>query len=316
MSPSPPEFTLIARHFRPLAAKGALNLEDDAALLTPPPGRTLVLTADTIVEGVHYLPTDPPDSIGQKLLRVSLSDLAAMGATPLAYLMTVSAPRTTPDSWFAAFARGLAHDQAEFAITLLGGDTTSTPGPTTLSLTAIGHVAPDGAIRRAGAGPDDEIWVTGTIGDGAMGLLAAQHRLPDPTGYLTDRYRRPQPRLNLLQPGLVTAAMDVSDGLVQDIGHLARAAGLAAHIQAAQVPLSQAAQAAGPQWLQTRLTGGDDYELVMTIPPGRSTPLQERAAALAIPLTRIGHMTPGQGVTVFDPENRPLTLDQPGWSHF
>ena len=169
----PPEFALIAKYFRPLAGPGALDLSDDAALLTPPPGRDLVLTADAMVGGVHFLPDDPPDLVGRKLLRVNLSDLAAKGATPLGYLMTVSTPRDTPEAWFAGFAAGLAQDQAEFGVTLLGGDTTSTPGPISLSLTIIGHVAPGMAVHRFGAQDGDGIWVTGTIGDGALGLAVA-----------------------------------------------------------------------------------------------------------------------------------------------
>ena len=169
----PSEFDLIGRHFRPLAGPGALDLEDDAAVLTPPPGRALVMAADAMVAGVHYLPDDPADGVARKLLRVNLSDLAAMGAEPLGYLLTVSAPTATPDAWFAAFAAGLAADQAAFGVSLLGGDTTSTPGPVTLSLTIIGHVAPGAAIRRRGAKPGDEVWVTGTIGDGALGLAAS-----------------------------------------------------------------------------------------------------------------------------------------------
>src|SRR6201986_3149356 len=163
-SPLPAEFALIARHFRPLAGPGALDLRDDAAIMTPPSGRELVLTADAMVAGVHFLPDDPPDLIGRKLLRVNLSDLAAKGATPLAYLMTVSAPKDTPDAWFAGFAAGLAQDQMQFGVSLLGGDTTSTPGPLSLSLTILGHVAPGTAVHRMGAGAGDSIWVTGTIG--------------------------------------------------------------------------------------------------------------------------------------------------------
>ena len=173
----PSEFDLIGRHFRPLAGPGALDLEDDAAVLMPPPGRDLVMAADAMVAGVHYLPDDPADGVARKLLRVNLSDLAAMGAEPLGYLLTVSAPSGTPDAWFAGFAAGLAADQAEFGIFLLGGDTTSTPGPITLSLTIVGHVAPGMAIRRRGAQPGDEVWVTGTIGDGALGLAVSLGRL-------------------------------------------------------------------------------------------------------------------------------------------
>src|SRR4051795_6921746 len=221
----PAEFSLIARHFRPLAGPGARDLQDDAAVLAPPPGRELVLTCDAMVAGVHFLPDDPADLVGRKLLRVNLSDLAAKGAMPLGYLMTVSAPRATSDAWFAGFTAGLAQDQKEFGVVLLGGDTTSTPGPISLSLTIVGHVAPGQAVHRSGAQAGDAIWVTGTIGDGALGLAAARGTLQDPSGYLLSRYRLPQPRLGLAVAGIASAGMDVSDGLVQDLGHLCRAAG-------------------------------------------------------------------------------------------
>ncbi len=313
----PGEFALIARHFRPLAGPGALGLADDAALLAPPPGRELVLTVDAMVAGVHFLPDDPPDLVARKLLRVNLSDLAAKGAVPLGYLLALAAPRTTPDSWFAGFAAGLAQDQAAFAIALLGGDTTSTPGPVTLSLTALGHVAPGGMIRRAGAQAGDLVFVTGTIGDGALGLLASQGRLADPTGTLRQRYLLPQPRLGLLRPGLVSAGMDVSDGLVQDLGHLCRAAGLAAEIEAALVPLSPAARAAGPAFLPTCLTGGDDYELLLAAPAAAEPALAAAAAEADIPLTRVGRFHPGPpGVILRGPDGVAMPLASGGWSHF
>ncbi len=310
MTLPPAEFGLIARHFRPLAGPGALDLLDDAAVLAPPPGRELVFTADAMVSGVHFLPDDPADLVGRKLLRVNLSDLAAMGATPWAYLMTVSAPRGTGDDWFASFAAGLALDQKTCKISLLGGDTTHTPGPLTLSLTAIGHVAPGQAVRRSGARAGDEIWVTGTIGDGALGLAALQGRLPDPTGYFAARYHLPQPRLGLVTRALVHAAMDVSDGLVQDLGHLARGAGLAAELEAGAVPR---APGPGPEWRETILTGGDDYELLMAVAPGGGDALRE--AAGEVPVTRIGRFLPGEGVRVLD-DGAEITLARTGWSHF
>jgi thiamine-monophosphate kinase len=313
----PAEFSLIATHFRALAGPGALDLRDDAALLSPPPGRDLVLTADAMVGGVHFLADDPADLIGRKLLRVNLSDLAAKGAVPLSYLMTVSTPKDTPEAWFAGFAAGLAKDQAHYGVTLLGGDTTSTPGPISLSLTIIGHVAPGTAIHRFGAQPGDEIWVTGTIGDGALGLAAAHGRIADPTGYLRDRYRLPQPRVGLELAGVASAGMDVSDGLVQDLGHLCRASELAAEIMADHVPLSDAARAAGSDWLETCLTGGDDYELLLAVPPGRSDTLRAAAARRGIPLTRIGHFHSGPAeVMVRQASGEPLALTKRGWSHF
>jgi thiamine-monophosphate kinase len=311
------EFDLIARHFRPLAGPGARDLRDDAALLAPPPGRELVLTADAMVAGVHFLPGDPPDLIGRKLLRVNLSDLAAKGAVPLAYLMTVSVPRDTPDAWFAGFAAGLARDQAEYGVTLLGGDTTSTPGPISLSLTIIGHVAPGRAVHRDGARPGDSIWVTGTIGDGALGLQVALGRLADPTGHLLDRYRLPRPRVGLALHGIASASMDVSDGLVQDLGHICRASSAGAVLEADLVPLSDAARAAGPDRLVTCLTGGDDYEVLMSVPPGRDDALRAAASAAGIGVTRVGHFTSGPSdVMVRRASGETLALDKGGWSHF
>jgi thiamine-monophosphate kinase len=313
----PGEFSLIARHFRPLAGPGALDLRDDAALLTPPPGRQLVLTADAMVASVHFLPDDPPDLIGRKLLRVNLSDLAAKGATPLAYLMTVSAPKDTPDTWFAGFAAGLARDQATYGVTLLGGDTTSTAGPISLSLTIIGHVAPGTAVHRFGARAGDEIWVTGTIGDGALGLAVAQGRLTDSTGFLLDRYRLPQPRVGLQLAGIASAAMDVSDGLVQDLGHLCQASNLAAELLVANVPLSDAARTAGPDWLTACLTGGDDYELLLAVPPSHSNALQQAAARAGMAVTRVGHFHRGPAeVTVRQAGGDVFPLTKGGWSHF
>jgi thiamine-monophosphate kinase len=309
----PPEFALIARHFRPLAGPGSLDLTDDAAVFAPPPGRELVVAADAMVAGVHFLPADPPDLISRKLLRTNLSDLAAMGATPLGYLMTVSVPGDTPDAWFADFAAGLALDQAEFGIVLLGGDTTGTPGPVSLSLTVLGTVAPGEAVRRNGARPGDGLWVTGTIGDGALGLLAAQGKLADPTGFLADRYRLPRPRLGVAKAGVVSAAMDVSDGLLQDVAHLCRASGCAAEIEVALVPMSDAAQGAGDGYLPLRLTGGDDYELAMAVSDANVPALR----VCGVPVTRIGRFIDGPPrVEARQPDGLLLALPSGGWSHF
>ncbi len=326
MKPFPPyppallEFDRIARHFRPLAGPGSLHLTDDAALMTPPPGRQLVICADALVEGVHFLPTDPPETLGRKMLRVSLSDLAAMGADPLSYLMTIALPRRIDEAWLASFAAGLALDQAEFAITLLGGDTTSTPGPICLSATLLGHVAPGQALLRSGARPGDGIWVTGTIGDGVLGLLACQGKLADSTGFLASRYRIPQPRLGVVLAGIASAAMDVSDGLVQDLGHICAASGCAATIEAALVPLSPAARAAieaGAAKLATCLAGGDDYELLLSVPAAQTEALRSACAAASISVKRIGTISAGAGaVTVLDQQLQPMALASRGWSHF
>jgi thiamine-monophosphate kinase len=319
----PAEFALIARHFRPLAGEGALDLSDDAAVLDLPADRRLVVAADAMVEGVHYLPDDPPETIGRKLLRVNLSDLAAMGATPLGYLMTTVLSRGTPDDWIAGFARGLAEDQRAFALTVLGGDTAATPGPTCLSLTILGTVAPGAALTRAGARPGDDIWVSGTIGDGALGLKVLRGEVSDDeTGHLVRRYRLPEPRLALGQgiAGIASAGMDVSDGLVQDLGHLCRAAGCGAVIEALSVPLSEPARRLimGDATRTTAvLTGGDDYELLFAAAPDAADALREAAARAATPITRIGRMVEtSHDVRVLDGEGAPMNLPRGGWSHF
>ena len=318
----PREFALIARHFRPLAGEGALDLGDDAALLTPPAGQQLVLAADALVAGVHFLPDDPPGMIARKLLRVNLSDLAAMGAAPLGYLMTTAFTRGTADSWIAAFVAGLAEDQERFGIAVLGGDTVATPGPACFSLTIIGVVPPGQALHRRGARIGDDVWVSGSIGDGALGLRVLQGKLAaDAEGHLARRYRLPEPRLALGQAlrGVARAAMDVSDGLVQDLGHLCRAAGCGAEISADAVPLSAAARAAlegDAALLPLILTGGDDYELLFAAAPEDADAVRAASAASGVPVVRIGRFIAGEGVVVRDASGAAITLPQGGWSHF
>ena len=319
----PGEFSFIRRCFAGLAGPAALDLRDDAALFTPPPGRELVMAADAMVENVHFLSSDPPDTIGGKLLRCNLSDLAAMGARPEGWLLTLARPAHITDAWFEAFSRGLKADQERFGLTLMGGDTTSTKGPLVLSLTIIGSVIPGQAIQRRGAQAGDGLWVTGTIGDGALGLQALLGKLADPDGALARRYHTPEPRIGLPLYGLASAAMDVSDGLVQDAGHLARENGLTVTIRAADVPLSHAARATGQTWRETCLTGGDDYEILMAIPPEHEPTLLKSGCVQTphgpVTLTRIGAFSApdhGQsGVQVIDEEGVPVAFSRGGWSH-
>jgi thiamine-monophosphate kinase len=313
----PYEFTMIARHFAPLAGLGGLGLTDDAAIITPRPGRELVITADTMVEGVHYLRGEPAENVARKLLRVNLSDLASMGATPLHYLLMLSAPRTTDEKWFAAFADGLASDQARYGVSLLGGDTTSTPGPTTVSITMFGHVAPGTALRRNGARPGDGLFVTGTVGNGVLGLWALQGKIADPDGSLAAHYRLPEPRLGLPLYGIASAAADMSDGLVQDSGHIARASGLTLQIALERVPVSGAGHAAGIDFVSSGIAGGDDYELLLAVPRECVARLRAIMAKAGIPVTDIGRFYQGPpqvlGVAA---DGRNIALGARGWSHF
>lgn len=311
------EFSLIARLFAPLAAgaPGALGLKDDAALLDGPAGRQWVITADAMVAGVHFLADDPADLIARKLIRVNLSDLAAMGACPKAVFLAACFPVGVGDDWVDRFGSGLKFDCESFSIALMGGDTVATPGPLTLSLTAIGDVAAGHALLRSNARLGDNIWVSGTIGDAALGLKGLIGKGPA-DAYLIDRYRLPQPRIDLGRHlhGLARAAMDISDGLVADLGHICRASGVGAVVEAARVPLSAAA--ASMQDLTTVLTGGDDYELLFTAPPEATAPLNALSGALGLRLSAVGRIIAGDGVTVLGVDGRALALGAGGYRHF
>jgi thiamine-monophosphate kinase len=321
------EFGLIADILAPLAADtpGAFGLEDDAAAVSLSAGHELIVTKDALVAGVHFLADDEPEQVARKLLRVNLSDLAAMGAAPLCYLMALALPRDLDEGWLWRFAEGLGADQNAYGIGLAGGDIVATEGALTLTLTALGELPAGTALRRGGARAGDLVFVSGTIGDGALGLAAARGELdglePEHCAYLAGRYRLPQPRLALGQRlrGLARAAIDVSDGLVADLGHLCRASGLGAEVEAERVPLSEAARAAlelAPERLTTVLTGGDDYELLFAAPPQAEAELAALAAELALPLTPIGRLTEGSGVRVLDRDGAPLDLAAGGYRHF
>jgi thiamine-monophosphate kinase len=327
--PLPGEFELIARHFAPLAAgnPGAAGLTDDVAALEIGPDEQLIVKSDAIVGGVHFLADDPPDLIGRKLLRVNLSDLAGKGARPLGYLMTCAFPSDVDEPWVARFVDGLAADQKEFCLSLLGGDTTATPGPVTLSATALGAVGRHRLPRRGDARDGDMILVSGTLGDGALGLDVLRHRFPDldaaDRDYLVDRYRLPQPRLALgralVEAGIVHASMDVSDGLLADLGHICSTSGLGAEIEWARLPLSAAAtRLAGRDagWRQRVVAGGDDYELLLTVATGDVAAALAAAARVGVRLTAIGSMRGGSGVRILDEQGRDISVGRTGYRHF
>ena len=321
------EFELIARYFAPLAcdAPGALDLTDDAAWIESRADAQWVVTSDALVEGVHFLPDDPAELIARKALRVNLSDLAAKGAEAKAYLLDLVLPATHDEAWIADFARGLAKDQDEFGISLIGGDTTGTPGPLTIAVTALGQVPTGKMLVRSCAAVDDDIYVSGTIGDATLGLVVRRGGLnrlgAAAQGYLTERYRLPEPRTALGPKlvGVANAAMDVSDGLVADLGHICATSGLGAVIEEDLVPLSPAAAAAlreHPALITAVLTGGDDYEILFTAPGAMASRIMTLARTLNVPIARIGRMRPEAGVEVLKSDGTAREIDKPGWQHF
>jgi len=328
----PGEFELIARYFAPLARgfPGAFGLLDDAAVIAPPPGHELVAKSDAIVGGVHFLHDDPPDLIARKALRVNLSDLAAKGTVPRAYMLDIMLPKTVTEEWIAAFSRGLAEDQNEYGVHLIGGDTDSTPGPVTIAIMAFGDVATGRMLRRGGARAGDAVFVTGTIGDAALGLTVLRGQLANldtkAADFLVGRYRLPRPRVRLgpRLVGIADAALDVSDGLLADLGHLCEASELAAVIEAPRVPLSTAARAVlatHSGHITTVLTGGDDYEILFTAPSEAVNELAELSRTLDVSITAIGRMrSPSIGkqgqITVLGESGEPLIFDRSGWTHF
>ncbi len=314
------EFELIARYFAPLARdfKGAAGLQSDNAYLTVDARHDLAVKTDTIVAGVHFLSDEKPELVAAKALRVCLSDLAAGGAVPFVYQLSLSLAKGWKESWVAGFARGLAADQRRYGIVLSGGDTVVSPGPLTVTITAIGKVARGKGLGRGSAHAGDELWVSGTIGDGALGLLASRGRLK--SAALEDRYRRPQPRTTFgpRLVGIANATADVSDGLLADVGHIAAASRLAAHIERDRVPLSVAARrvvTSDPSLWANVLGGGDDYELVVAVSPHKRAALLAAARAARVKATAIGCFTSGQGVRL-TVTGRTIRAPRMGYVHF
>jgi thiamine-monophosphate kinase len=324
------EDLLIARHFRPIARHpGALELADDAALLAPPAGHELVLTADAIVGGVHFFPEDPPDAVARKALGVNLSDLAAKGAKPLGFLLTLALPKDRRDAWLKSFARGLGATARRSGCPLLGGDTVLTPGPVTISITAFGAVPKGAMVKRTGARAGDRVVVTGTIGDAALGLKlrtdrGAAKRWKLDAGmrqHLASRYLVPRPR-NAVADAIrryASAAMDVSDGLAGDLGKLLRASGVGATVEVAKVPLSKPARTAvkaDPGAMQTVLTGGDDFEVVATVPARALAAFRAMARRAGVTTREIGVVTAEPGARFLDGKGRELRFRRASFSHF
>jgi thiamine-monophosphate kinase len=327
--PASEEDSLIARYFGPIATDpGAFNLGDDAAVLSAH-GDDLVVTTDAIVEGVHFLAGDPPDTVARKALRVNLSDLAAKGATPAGFVLTLALP-AADEAWLTPFAQGLSSDAGLFGCPLLGGDTVSTPGPLMISITAFGRVPTGKMIRRSGAKPGDRVVVTGTIGDAALGLdilkggavAAGLANDAEATAMLVGRYRVPQPRCAIASAvrDHAHAAMDVSDGLAGDLTKLCAASGVSAVIDAPGIPLSAPAAALlakGSVSIETIVSGGDDYEILCAIPESGFEAFAAAARQAGVAVTSIGTVIAGASAPKFlDAQGREIALQRLSYSHF
>ena len=326
MPSRPGEDELIARFFAPLASPAGLGLRDDAALLAPPPDCDLVLTTDALVAGVHFFADDPPGAIAGKALRVNLSDLAAKGARPLGFLLALALPPDWSEGWLAAFAAGLGADASAYGCPLAGGDTVATPGPLTLSVTAFGAVPAGRMARRSGVKAGDRLYVTGTIGDAAIGLLIRQGRGPGIASadrdFLLDRYLAPQPRVALANVVAMraTACMDVSDGFVGDLTKMLSVSGVTARTPIYRLPLSAAARAAiaaRPELFALAATGGDDYELLAAVAPEQASAFEAEAAAAGVPVAFVGEAAEGGAPPCFiGPDGARVTFPRGSYSHF
>ncbi len=314
---------LIARFFAPIAGPGGLGLRDDAALVAPPPGHELVVTVDALVAGGHFFPDDPPASIARKALGVNLSDLAAKGADPLGFVLALALPAGWTASWLEAFARGLGAEAAAHGCPLLGGDTVRSLGPLTLSVTAFGAVPAGRMVPRTGARPGDRLYVSGTVGDAALGLrLRLTGGAPPAWGDdLLDRYLHPRPRLALARAlrDHASGAMDVSDGFVGDLSKMMRASGTAAEVDLAAVPLSAAATravAADAAAFDAAVTGGDDYEILASVPEAAAPSFEAAAAAAGVPVAAVGRVVAGAGASFQGLDGAPRSFARGSFSHF
>ncbi len=324
----PGEFDLIAKYFARPTPNTVLGPGDDCALIEPTPGTQLAVTTDMLVAGTHFLPDTDPKNLGWKALAVNISDLAAMGAKPR-WVTLAGAMPAVDEAWVAKFAEGFFACAAEYGVDVIGGDTTR--GPLNVCITAMGEIEPGQAIRRDGARPGDQIWVSGRPGLAALGLahLQGKVKLPEPWPRLcVAALEKPKPRVALGQAlkGIASAAIDVSDGLLADLAHIGERSGCAAAVRLVQLPHLRELSGTGDNYdadlrriaLDCQLAGGDDYELCFTAPGPQSLAIAQIAARLELPLWHIGEMVAGPAgqVTVFDPDNQPVEITRKGYEHF
>lgn len=324
MNSRPSEFSIIKKYFAPFASKGAFEFRDDAAEIIPTEGMSLVITQDAVAEGIHFFSEDTPELIAKKALRVNLSDLAAKGAKPKYISLALGLGKTWNENWIAQFAKGLQEDCSQYQVELTGGDTFSTGGGFVISITAIGEVPQGYYVSRMGAGAGDAVFVTGTIGDAALGLLAHEKRntaLSDEHNtHLLNRYLLPEPRMQAaaIVKKFATASMDISDGLIGDLEKLCHASNVGAELDVLAIPLSTAAQNAislESNLLKVALTGGDDYEILFTVAQEKRSEFETAIAAFKDQYACIGTINRGQGVKVFDRDGQLIEFKQTSYDH-
>jgi thiamine-monophosphate kinase len=317
------EFDLIQRWFTRPARRAVLGVGDDCALLAPTPGRQWAVSTDTLVEGRHFLPTVPPRRLGHKALAVNLSDLAACGAEPVAFLLSLTLPRVD-EAFLDGFAQGLFALADAHGIELVGGNTTA--GPLAIGITVFGEVPPGQALLRSGARPGDDVWVShpqgGGLGDARLALEVFRGRVALPADAferVRARMEQPEPRvaLGVALRGLASAAIDLSDGLAGDIGHVLARSGVGATLRLADMPCS-ADLATAPADLRREClaAGGDDYELLFTAPPAHAARVREAAAAAGCAASVIGRIDAAPGLRLLDEEGRPIERPPGGFDHF
>ncbi len=313
------EFDLISRYFSRPVRHAVLGAGDDCALLQPAPGLQWAVSTDALVEGRHFLSTVAPDALGHKALAVNLSDLAACGARPVAFTLSLTLPRVD-EAFLEGFSRGLYALADEHGIELVGGDTTA--GPLTLCLTVFGDVPPGQALRRSGARAGDDLWVSGRLGDARLALEAFRGtvRLPgDAFDAVRTAMERPQPRvaLGLALRGVASSAVDVSDGLAGDLAHVLRASRVGATLDVDALPRSAVLAACSREWQHTcTLTGGDDYELLFTAPPAHAAQVRDAGARAGVSVTRIGRIDAQAGLRVVDAQGRAVDAPGAAFDHF
>ena len=320
------EFGVISKYFRPLTGgnAAALDLADDGAVIQSASGVEMVITCDALIAGVHFLEDSLPQMVAARALRVNLSDLAAMGASPVAYTLALMVPSGTPEKWFEDFASQLLEDQKRYGICLIGGDTVATPGPLSVSITAFGEVPCNSALTRSAAGVGDRIYVTGTIGDAALGLSALKGDLKqcdkETIGYFVNKFLWPEPRLSVGMGvrGIASAAVDISDGLLSDVNHICMASNVGAKIWEASLPFSSRAQPlvrVRPDLRSQLMGGGDDYELVLVVPEKNNQAFWQFLEGHSVVATEIGEITGGNGVYLVNEEGTSIKTEALGYKH-